>query len=291
MPLEFERLVLRLEVVTPIHIWSGFEAIIGIDAVANDGRICFVDLQRYIEYMNRYRPELLKTPDEILRSLEVVVREAILKGITVCSRDAEAWIREGLNTGSRIRLNQPLGIPASTLKGYIRTALLYTLLKEVSTKSDVCSIIRGGMDLSREPKDASTGLEAHFFRKPRPKKAGGFSDAFTTLHISEPLASYTRTAISKIDVREKASGRLISIASQLAEVLVEGSKLNFELKIVKPLTATYSPQLHELTNVVELYRSVITAERLMSALKTFGCDLLRFEISRLGVDQELWREI
>jgi len=282
MPLELEKLLLSLEVVTPVHVWSGSEAIVGVDTVVYGGRVCFVDPQRYLEYVSRYRPDLLKAPEVMLKSIADIVREASSKGLSLCSKSIDVWLRgEEVRTGSRIRLNQPLGIPATTLKGYIRTALLYKLLKELATKGDVCSVIREGLDLSREPKNASEGLEAKFFRRPRPKKAGGFSDAFATLQISDPVESSIRTAISKIDVREKASGKLVVIASQLAEVLAEGSKLRFELKIVKPLPAAYSPQLHELAAAVELYRKTITTEGLASALREFGCDLLRFEISRV----------
>jgi len=282
MPLELEKLVLTLEVVTPVHVWSGSEAIVGVDTVVYGGRVCFVDPQRYLEYVNRYRPDLLRAPEEMLKLVSDIVREASMKGVSLCSRSVDVWLRgEEVRAGSRIRLNQPLGVPATTLKGYIRTALLYKLLKEASAKGDVCSVVREGLDLSREPKNASEGLEAKFFRKPRPKKAGGFSDAFMTLQISEPAESSIRTAVSKIDVLEKASGKLVPIASQLAEVLAEGSKLRFELKIVKPLPTAYSPQQRELADIVELYRKTITAEGLVSALKEFGCDLLRFEISRI----------
>jgi len=290
MVLDHREIKLELRVETPLHVWSGVEANLGIDAFRIGNKLCIVDVSSYIEYFTKYMPHLIEKPEEAIKNIpEIVTRYRS----DICEREAEIvkLPQESRDSVVRIKLLSRLGVPGSSLKGYIRTALLYWLMEEASKTEDIKSILESGINLDPNPKknkpqNVSQGLEERFFRKPRPNKQGGFVDALSTILVSDPYTSNMRTMISTIDVY-RLSGRSSRgpspMASILAEFLSPGTLLEYGLSIVKP----EPPDLPgEFRDVLELYRA-IDAEKIVNAMRAFGCALLDYEISRVSMVERL----
>mgnify|MGYP000707542224 CR=1 FL=1 len=192
MTVERARFTIRLEPVTPLTVWSGRDLMVGVDAVVREGKLYVIDLDELLKTLELrevegYIPRITKAgPEAALKLLESLVRQAL--GRVGLDRVAKLAV-DCVDTPSlseRVAEINPSIVPASGLKGYIRTAILLEMLKGVENLKDVLS---SGVNVYTEPKDMGVGLEARLLRRPRLRKQGGFVDLLQFITLSEPEAS------------------------------------------------------------------------------------------------------
>jgi CRISPR-associated protein Csm5 len=274
-------LSLVLRPVTPIHVWSGKKLLMGLDIVRRGAdTLCVVDL-------NMIPPSIVNE----LASARAEDMPRILEKYSAqlpCKLVVKAVEAIPLNV-QVLELNQYI-VPGSTLKGYIRTAILFHMLKGIGDKAKLVEVLESGIDLTQEPKRVSEGLEARFFRAPKPPKQGGFVDSFQSLLVSDPELRVDADClrVSELQVAELSGGKLKPIARQFAVVATCG-ELRYRVSIRVPtpeILNSIVQRVHEHVADVEKLR-LLDGVDIAKVLKEFGCFILSKEIERVSIYKEL----
>ncbi len=269
-----KRYIAVLKPLTVVHVWSGTNAVVGLDLVKIDNvTMCLVDLESLPEDIVTKLAESLD-----INELTKLGREGKLP----CK--ARFTIAEPLpESVKQIRLMSSQIVPGSELKGYIRTAILYHLLKIGKISGDeLPRLIQLAPD-RRAIKKAADKLETVAFRAERPHKQGGYADAFQMLLVSDPTPkTEIRLTIRALRVIEVQGQALREIAQNYA-VVFESGELMYNITVLKPIERVPSP---EFSNVVLKYR-LLSEIDLVGALREFGCKLIEHELRRVQRIQEL----
>ena len=271
---------LALHPLTPIHVWSGRKLLIGLDVISKRlETLCIVDIDRL--------------PPDIVERLSTVHTKDIAR--TIGRHVAKIPCRQELKTtitlppsAQLLELNQYI-VPGSTLKGYIRTSILFYLINSLS-RDKIADVLRGGIDLTQKPNKVSEGLEAYFFRAPKPPRQRGFVDSFQALLVSDPELAVDQKcySVSELQVHEFASKGLKHIASQYA-VTVSCGELRYRIDIRAPQSAILSA----IVGAVHVHKDDVEKMRLLEsisitkALKEFGCYVLSKELKKVEIYKEL----
>lgn len=270
--LVYKSYILKLRPLTPIHVWSGRRLVYGLDIIKHGDRACIVDFE--------------KLPQDVIDRLLGVEAEEMTKvmesyaSTLPCSEDVKLMALPP--SGTRINELAKHVVPGSSLKGYTRTAVMYAMLKGLGPVNGVRKVLSSAVNLAADPKNMSQGLEGYSFRTPRPGKQRGFVDSFQQLIVSDPIVSLGRNCLSveKFEVYELPA--MVKIASQYVVAVLCG-ELTYNMKIlaksVEPnnITPLASEHLQVLERLALLQKDNIVLE----SLKTFGCDLVKYEIERV----------
>lgn len=299
----------RLRPLTPIHVWSGQKLVVGFDLVRlKDNRICVVDtdkipnsvVERLVKVDVKSIPGILAESSSSLICKQIILSDIDLSSIMASARE-NVMVQE---------LDHYI-VPGSTLKGYIRTAILYHLLNRLirADPKKAENIINSGLNLHEKPKNVSIGLEASLFRAPRPQirkkgskqtpAVGGFVDAFQSLLVSDPYVKvspecYKLTEMFSYELLSRESKGLKLIGSQYVIVATCG-ELVYNVKIVKPLDiGDVNKRIDRAVKIGDISHeraiekiSMLSKEDILSALREFGCQILSLEISRIEKIHEL----
>lgn len=277
-----------LRPLTPVHVWSGVKGYVGLDIFIDVGAntCCVADLESIKLDVNEVIGLI-----EGRSNLKNVVDDAYKRGRLKCKRVVKLYAKSLLQGVREVMLINNLLIPGSTLKGYIRTALLtYLLNRDYTTKglNYVAKVIDDEIDLGLEPKFTSTGLEAYYFRSP--KSQGGFFDALQQFMVSDPLAtSHIGVAFRDAYVYEVSGSH---VARLVLETLDEGI-LEYEIRIRqinKDLLLNYLSKMTMPSNDVSKLKEVITLisslelhkrDNLVKVLQTFSKLLIEDELNKI----------
>lgn len=282
------KFVVRLKPITPIHVWSGDDVVICLDAHIHENNLYVLtpeDLNKLrgdeiVKILESSKDGSERMFNTILQSL---IRSRQLKPI------AEVKIKEHsylslCGKRERVRLMHNDIIPGSTLKGYIRTAILrYELVRD----PNVANVIKKGVNLYLEPSRVGEGIEASVLRKPRLRRQGGFVDVMELLMISDPEKVDVRLSLRELLTAEAAIPNKV-IARTLAVVLdpTNSDALRFTLTINKDgivrdgiVSAKGFEEILEHRN--KFVSKFSGKNYLIDALREFGCNLIDFELKRL----------
>jgi len=265
----------KLEAITSIHVWDGERRLIGLDVVPLKSEACIVDIEKID--VNK-----IGVVPSSYQKFEESIRNWIETGIMDCSRKIP--LNATPRKAEEVKLLPPLYIPASSLKGYIRTALLYHLLMEAAStqgKQAVASLLLKLVNLSSKPEVMGREVESVFMARPRFGKQGGSVDMLQQLHLAEPKAIKASSSINRAVVID-VNGNLV--ADPLLEVLLPGSTLEYQIRI-PPLVSQNSVRIRgkdagTLSQIIQLYNN-LTPQLLSKALSEFGRAQLEHELDRV----------
>ncbi len=166
---------MKLEVLTPIHIGSG-EKYLGIDFVVRGDKIAFIDSYKFFSEIERKG----RDPVEVAR--QIADGESPAKFV----EDIESMVIRTLPFvgGARrreilehIKSNGKPYIPGSSIKGAVRTVLLWKVVKENKELLDwTIRYLKQEIEKSKrsrrriDPRKLDDGLEEKVFRKARISK-------------------------------------------------------------------------------------------------------------------------
>jgi len=283
--LKFTKMTLTLIPLAPIHVWSGNDAVLGIDAVIRpDGKLCIVDLEQLTPDIAE---ALAKTsPQQLFQKIKEYVEKLPCKNVVP--------VYTTLEENSRIKLLSSQIVPGSSLKGYIRTALAYYILSTMK-KEAAKSLLRGGIDLSEKPQKISQGLEGGLFRKPRPKTQGGFVDMLQGLLISDPQPEDVKLGVVNLMTYEIIDREIKEIATVNAVALLKGTlKYDLLIETIHDVSFSDKPYLRpkrisskEVHKIISDLKSdieklgVLSKDIIKHALMKFGCSIVENELSRV----------
>jgi len=272
---------LTLHPITPIHVWSGRKLLAGLDVISKDlETLCIVDVDRL--------PPVVV--EEFLRIPVENIAKAIEKHIARIPCKQELKTTTTLPPSAQLLELNSYIVPGSTLKGYIRTSIIFHLINSLGSRDRIASILRSGIDLTQKPNKVSEGLEAYFFRAPKPPRQRGFVDSFQALLVSDPELAVDQKcySVSELQVHEFASKGLKHIASQYA-VTVSCGELRYRIDIRAPQSAILSAivgAMHVHKDDVEKMR-LLESISITKALKEFGCYVLSKELKKVEIYKEL----
>jgi CRISPR-associated protein Csm5 len=276
-------LTLSLEPVTPLHVSSNRESIVGIDAILEGDQVVFIDLESSLKDLD---PKVL---DKILnvafskegfyRLTETLTREGRLTPLF------KAVAKTKLSNGARVRLMQRMIVPGSTLKGYIRTAILYELLKNIQNPTEILDEkIR--KNLPGDPRYVAQDLENYLLRTLRLPKQGGFVDAFANLIVSDPVVERYELAVREMRVIKRATERAIAT---IFMVTLESGLLRYDIRISGPFNIDkivmqddVKSRMRDILERLGLIMKIVRDDPsdLIRILREYGCRHLREELER-----------
>ena len=263
----YTRFQATLKPITVVHVWSGIDATIGVDAVyRSDGRLCIVDVDALpLEVVE----ELISTTPANMQALLARLADKL-----PCRLVVEAEAR--LPLGSQIKLIEKTIVPGSSLKGYIRTALLYHL---ASREPDITSILNKTVRIGGKykPKEASIELENFFFRTPRPRKQGGLLDALQQLLVSDPKPVSLRLSLKELEVYETPN---LKPVAKVHAIAMTGGQLVYDVAVLRRPRNPLRRAVQE-HNAVFDKLSLLERIDVVEALREFGCDLVESELARV----------
>lgn len=242
----FRGMEVKLSPLTPVHVWSGDVLVVGYDIVVKDGDACIVDV-------DQLPTEVIEKVADDLAPLDRYADKV------KCSRVLK--LRSDLSSKLVYDIS-PWYVPASTLKGYIRTALLYKWLGE---RQDAMRLIEQAVKQGR-----GSLLEDSLMRMRSPRV-----DVMQSLRIWETKIK-EETAI--VDIHVKRLPSLSSVAKVSAVALV-GGELRYGMELT-PFRPKVRDQTGKLADAIKLLEKLpnLGVDHIREALRQFGCKLLENEI-------------
>jgi CRISPR type III-A-associated RAMP protein Csm5 len=275
-----------LKPLTPTIVLSGTEGIVGIDVLIRQKDVCVIDIENL---PSQVPLEIANTEEHKIYEIFMKHRDALPCKLTSMNNIGE------LNAGKRVKLPQEHVVPGSTLKGYIRTALMYYMLTSNDIKRERFSeMIKKTIDSLKEKKliDASKPLEQYFFKRKRLKEQGGEVDVLQNLHVSDPLAkeslSYSLEWLRVYNLSKRREVTELTRLSSMAGIVLVGGNLIYEINIVKARPSFEAPgkSRQDLLGIIDKLNELASID-LTAALRTFGCDLVDHELSLIKDINEL----
>jgi len=298
-----EKFKVKLQPLTPIHVWSGNYLFEGIDAVAFNDQLFIID---YDKLMKGLSPDEIQSfAEELKKKRSLPERFANLDKLKSLSFET-VKIRGDPSSfkGKKIYLNDKLLLPGSELKGFLRTALTYERVKEYMDegRGKAISFFHETIDLgiienAKTRKKAAEKLENNLLRAKRPQEKsdkerseeggseerGGFFDLFSFLSVSDPVNE--KASLSAVEFFViKADNSLKRIAS-IPVIAYDAGTSVFTAAIMKPVeleadrVSSYE-QLKWLQDLLEKADRILTREYILESLKFFGSKLIENELSR-----------
>jgi CRISPR-associated protein Csm5 len=276
-------LTLSLEPVTPLHVSSNRESIVGIDVILEGDQVVFIDLESSLKDLDpRFLDKILNvafSKEGFYRLTETLRREGRLTPLF------KAVAKAKLSNGARVRLMQGMIVPGSTLKGYIRTAILYELLRNIQDPKKILDEkIRN--NLPGDPRYVAQDLEKYLLRTLRLPKQGGFVDAFANLIVSDPVVERYELAVREMRVIERATEKAIAT---IFMVTLESGLLRYDIRISGPFNIDkivmqddVRSRMQDILEKLSLIMKIIRDDPsdLIRILSEYGCRHLREELER-----------
>jgi CRISPR-associated protein Csm5 len=276
-------LTLSLEPVTPLHVSSNRESIVGIDVILEGDQVVFIDLESSLKDLDpRVLDKILNvafSKEGFYRLTETLRREGRLTPLF------KAVAKAKLSDGARVRLMQGMIVPGSTLKGYIRTAILYELLRNIQDPKKILDEkIR--KNLPGDPRYVAQDLEKYLLRTLRLPKQGGFVDAFANLIVSDPVVERYELAVREMRVIERATEKAIAT---IFMVTLESGLLRYDIRISRPFNIDkivmqddVRSRMQDILEKLGLIMKIIRDDPsdLIRILREYGCRHLREELER-----------
>jgi CRISPR/Cas system CSM-associated protein Csm5 (group 7 of RAMP superfamily) len=277
-----ETLKVTLEPITPTHVWSGVEVVVGIDAVMEGGKLKLIDLDRTLSELSEY----------VIQSLDLTnIRSTLttLRGRGLLRYKAEVPLATQVNEGDRVRLLSPITVPGSTLKGYIRTALAFYKLNGMDV-NDAKKLLDKEVNLKVKPINVGRDVEDRLFKAKKLGKQGGHFDVMTYLSVSDPLTAQGLSySVRKLIVVDRVSFE--EIASLKAITWDKGS-LQYDIQISgpPPMNLIGGSRREETLGYLRDYfmphiatlSQDLAPSKLIESLRAFGCTLVDDEMDKIA---------
>jgi len=287
---------LELKPVTPIHVWSGIDLVKDIDFVDLGDKVCIIDLDKLLQFIRI--EDLVKLTKE---KISHVIRK-YAQQLRLCK---EILDKRSTETANALSQFNPYGVPGSSIKGYLRTALLNYFIEnaeKLNVKLKVDGVISalkdelqrnivmlqtfGNKKRIRHPKYIGASIEG-IVRTPRPAKQGAFYDLFQTLVVSDPIKILIHRSVRMLYIKELKS-ELRDISSKLIECLDPGSMLKYHIQLITPPElSTISSITPEHNMIADLHAIFSDVKILFEALRSFSQKLIKFEINRVEQFEKL----
>jgi CRISPR-associated protein Csm5 len=234
----------NIETLAPVHIGTG-NKFGNWDFYIKDGKVYIVSLDKLIENLSEKEQEILVSQIENKKSLQDYLsykeKEYLLSSIEIYNIDLLDLSKKIHGIWEEIKHPKGLYIPASTLKGAIRTAVLYCLLKEnrnnynfsvengtIVLKDKNGNTLAKGLN-EKDKNSIQNFLEIKFFGENQS------NDIFKYIKISDSsiLENFEKLKCRKVYIanttqfeKKLPNGKKISKHPEYYETIAEGTEFN-----------------------------------------------------------------
>lgn len=283
MPVTKEDKQIIVDVITPVFINGGGTGIYNVDIVSFDNSVYVVNTECLASFIVRRGLEY--DPEQTRRLFLLAMREYHDKKLSCKPYRLRATVKvkdEVPSDGREVQLPLAEYIPGSTIKGVLRTGLLYSYLDNIrdrvlDTVKEILDLLRKG---SIRPVDAAKKIEELVFKGAKHHGRGVFVfDALRLVYVSDPLQYDTRLEQSTIERINIFNNKIITKSYGI--VFSPGSRYFYNLtiqespaKLMAASNLTWVKRLREVDKKVNL-------EALGEGLKYFSKVSLEYEIHKL----------
>lgn len=282
-----ETIPLRLEVLTPVHIWNGSILVRHVDFKLDINR-------RKIQYI---RPRIQvdirelkkKTVQEALREIDKLLEFESFMELDLMTLDQQ-YLSAINEVYPAIKTDNIWYIPASSLKGIIRTAIVFDLVRKMEAsynlRKSVIALLQRVRN-KRELKDiAPESIEKPLLKIQMRKY---LADIFSNIILRESPKQSIRVAVRDVKVVRISDGKLV--ARPLVESIERTSSFEFELKIrhIPSNITQYTPRIY--ASFISRGDEILSKENIINALRVFSEYLLTLEIETIKLCMDTLRNI
>jgi len=284
---------IRLEVLTPVHVWSGESLTYGIDYCISDGELIYLEPLKLLEKYPK-KTFFCDTSEVLKREKPYIKNIAKIYG-SVSHRPSELkrHIMITLQNNRTLRV-----IPPSTVKGLIRTAFLYHFLKQDEKWRN--AIVRG---IERELSLLDQIRDTRELRREIKKLSNKTVENIVRFDIVEDRYRYTldafnRLIIQLIDVENYAEGTRLVHIKQIRDTELSSSIPPILLETIEPQTIFRYILLFQKTHDFHVTRKYlkditwkygfITPSNVVDSVIEFSKDTINYELSRISGISELY---
>lgn len=293
-----------IEVLTPLHVGGGGEAFLGVDAVASGGNVYIIDVE--CAAISAVATGLVSAEDlaqlqsgQLMGRLASALDELLsaYRRQRIPCRPYRLVARAVDRPTGSVSIALPVldYVPASTVKGLLRTALVYALLDEV--KSQVLEAARravAGINPgdARSLKTAGTAVEYVLLQglKPHSRRRSFRFDAARLLRVSE-----TVHVKADFELREFIRVNVVSyerVASRFVVAFAPGSSFTYRAEILESPARRHAgiQSLDWAKRLLEV-DSRVALDTLKRGLGILSETIVEYEVSRLEARGfEMYRE-
>ena len=275
---------LLLRPLTPLHVAFGEKTVIGIDSVIHYGKLYVVDVECTARiYAKLYGAEALLASNARAIDLFRRVLGRYRPGAFSCT---PYRLVVGLRTrtpprGAEVSLPQSTLVPGSSIKGALRTALLYALVD--AEPREALERIRKGVSriVPGQPRSllgAADPVE-QLLKGSKPHGRGRFIyDAARLLVVSDPLRYRASLGLYAFRTVHVNNGRPVSLEYVVA--LDPGAEIEYELRLYKPSYNT--PVKQQWIKSLQEKDKTISIDTLLRGLALFSETQIASELERIG---------
>ncbi|WP_069808147.1 hypothetical protein [Vulcanisaeta thermophila] len=248
--LGYNSLELSIRVDTPVFVWGGSRLMMGLDFVIQGGRVYLIDIAS------------VDIPENLMRlrgDLVNALINHILNNVIRAKGQLPPYVRqlnlEGDPCGDEILDINPEGLPGSEVKGLLKTAYLYHVLKSNDdARNALVENVKEALDNRWKPKQFDSGVITRVFWRAVDKSRG--YDVFNRVVVRRVSANY-KTAVYCINVKHLNGGL---VARVMAIGITPNSSFSFKVMVKED--------------------SGVTVDSLIESLRSFSRDLVEFERGR-----------
>jgi len=293
-----EKFTITLKTVTPVHVWSGNNILPNeyyLDLTTNTFyRIDFVKLSRHlsIHQINVLTQTLSKAgalTGDIQKIIQRYLDEVMLYNIKINKEIVTPLSKTSEPIMEQLRINGIPTIPASSIKGLFRTALMYYFIKKDRQLFDkVCNSIEESISnllieissknfrqIRKKIKNLAKNTETQTFKYWVKLNKYYLADIMQFLIISDPIIHNVNCTIGSIELYE--NGKVL--AHQLVEIISENSKFIYKGYIKSKEYNMKNRKYDSYMKFLEKSKK-ITLDILRKALLNYSKDILERDSKR-----------
>ncbi len=292
--------VVEVEVKTPVHIWSGEYLFFGIDLVEYGGEVYCINTNKLLSIIAEKGGlnALLNIAD--LRELNTL---SIMRRYGITFYDVQAYkietpkhiiplLRKYVKVRKPTYIGGKAGIPGSSIKGLIRTAILNKIVSQKYIDHKSMERIILGILRQKRLFGAGRNIEKYLvvvLEKISEKTHSIMKKRIDLLHliqVSDPIESMSKTILDIIKVYGRTKiNELETIAEEPFIALAKNSKFVHELIVYEPLDEkkiTDKSIRNQYSSFFEkMYDSFLREQVFLSMLKEFSLKTMEYEYNHL----------
>ena len=297
-----------VEILSPVHVWTGKNLMVDVDLIFEGNKVHILSMDKLVKtfyYNYRWKIDLSRIePKFVINYLRRIrkLHEAYTYSLEVKGNipaRLEYLKRLGChvetsNVKEHYKVNGKFFIPASEIKGLLRTAILYNyytsdprnlkyLLEHV--KTDITSMLAqiqfSRRQVARDIKQFDEELVSQALRRGSGLVRVPPVDILQNLMVLEyPEYAETSGSLRLMEIYEK--GKNTPSYALPLETLDEGSKLKYKVQVLRRFDFIKGEIPDEAKSLLEYCRTIIgDRNKIVEALRKFSLDLLNFELERI----------
>lgn len=256
-----EEINVSVKPISPVFVWSGETLYNNADyKIVNNNKIVIIDIMKLIENSIKLEEGFKEENAREINGFKLIFDY---------KPEYYNLIRQGI-----LMINEQL-VPASSLKGLIRTAFANDLAKD---NKDAMLHVKNNLNkanklpikyVRNESKKIGEPIEG-LFKKNIPLNRNKDYDFFTRLIVTEPKIESFKLNLRKININSIKG----NFHKEILAITLDDASLNYNVKILRPKTYGVYNELKELD-------AKLSKQNIINSLKKFGERLINKELEKI----------